>query len=153
MPRPGTRTRRVWEVADAITRERGRRAQRREVIERYAAEGGNPNTGNTQYQYWKTDYDARHVTREPAESLADVGAQPLKIGPDGRVVIPAQMRTAMELGQDGHVTARVVKGELRLISRSTAIKRLQNESRARNTSGESVVDEFLAERRAMWNDA
>ena len=153
MPRPGTRTRRVWDISDAITRETGRRAQRREVIERYVAEGGNPNTGNTQYQYWKTDYDGRHLEYDPVDTFADVGAQPLKIAPDGRVVIPSQMRTAMELGEDGHVTARVVNGELRLVSRSTAIKRLRKETQARNRSGESVVEEFLAERRAMWNDA
>lgn len=155
MPRPGTRTRRVWEIADAITREKGRRAERRQVIERYVAENGNPNTGNTQYQYWKTDYDARHpaVEQDPGAILAAVGAQSLKIAPDGRLVIPVEIRSAMELGEDGHVTARVVQGELRLISRAAAIKRIQNEARAGNTPREGVVDEFLAERRAMWNDA
>ena len=81
MPRPGTRTRRVWDISDAITRETGRRAQRREVIERYVAEGGNPNTGNTQYQYWKTDYDGRHLEYDPVDIFADVGAQPLRIAP------------------------------------------------------------------------
>ena len=40
-PHPGTLTGRVWEIADEITREKGRRAERREVIERYVAEKGN----------------------------------------------------------------------------------------------------------------
>ena len=56
-PQPGTLTGRVWELADEITREKGRRAERREVIERYVAENGNRNTAGTQYQHWKKHYD------------------------------------------------------------------------------------------------
>lgn len=155
IPRPGTRTRRVWEIADTVTRESGRRAQRRDVIERYVAEGGNPNTANTQYQYWKSDYESRHGSSDhpQREEASDVGAQTLKVASDGRLVIPLEMRTAMDLGDDGRVIARVVKGELRLMSRTAAIKRMQDEARAHKKPGERVVDEFLAERRAMWNDA
>ena len=150
-PRTGTRTRRVWDIADTVTKERGRRAARREVVERYVAEDGNPNTANTQYQYWKTDYDSRE--RSPERELGSVGAQSLKIGPDGRLVIPLEMRSAMDLGEDRQVTARVVSGELRLMSRVAAVKRMQNEAETHKRPGERVVDEFLAERRAMWNDA
>lgn len=62
------------------------------------------------------------------------------------------MRAAMVLGEDGHVTARVVWGELRLISRPAAIERMQAETAALKQPGESVVDQFLAERRAMWGE-
>ena len=146
-PRSGTRTRRVWDIADTTTKEQGRRAERREVIARYVAEDGNPNTANTQYQYWKTDYDS--LEPSPEHKLLDVGARTLKIGPDGRLVIPLEMRSVMELGEDGQVTARVVRGELHLISRIAAVKRIQNEAEARKRPGERVVDEFLAERRVM----
>ena len=56
-PRLGTKTGRVWEIADEITREKGRPAKRREVIERFTTENGNANTANTQYQYWKDWYE------------------------------------------------------------------------------------------------
>ncbi len=153
IPRPGTRTRRVWEIADAVTEETGRRAKRGEVVERVVAENGNPNTANTQYQYWKMAYDARQRsgTSAPGEP-GSVGAQVLNVPPDGRFVIPLEMRTAMLLGEDGRVTARVEDGELRLISRSVAIKRMQREAQAYKNSNESVVDEFLAQRRAMWGE-
>ena len=44
-----SKTGRVWEVADMLTRRFGRRADRKSVIEAYAAEGGNVGTGATQY--------------------------------------------------------------------------------------------------------
>ncbi|CAN5617723.1 hypothetical protein BH23PSE1_BH23PSE1_10130 [soil metagenome] len=47
-PAAGTATGRVWDLADAISRAAGRKARRREVIDAYAAEGGNPNTASTQ---------------------------------------------------------------------------------------------------------
>ena len=56
-PGLGTKTGRVWEIADEITREKGRPAKRREVIGRFTAENGNANTANTQYQYWKDWYE------------------------------------------------------------------------------------------------
>ncbi|MYD97077.1 MAG: hypothetical protein F4X98_06785 [Gammaproteobacteria bacterium] len=158
MPSAGTRTRRVWEIADAVTEETGARAERKEVVRRFVAENGNPNTANTQYQHWKNAYDARGQQREqrassaPSGRAGDVGAHPLKVGSDGRVVIPQDMRAAMVLGEDGHVTARVVRGELRLISRPAAIERTQAETAALKQPGESVVDAFLAERRAMWGE-
>ena len=58
----------------------------------------------------------------------------------------------MFLGEDGHVTARVVDGELRLLARGAAIRRMQNEAKAYKTPGESVVDEFLRDRRALWGE-
>ena len=69
------------------------------------------------------------------------------------MLIPAEMREAMGLGQDGAVTARVEGGELRLLSRAVAIRQVQARLRQGRRSGESVVDRFLAERRAMWGEA
>lgn len=94
-PRPGTRTARVWDLADEITRERGRLAKVGEVRERVVAEGGNPNTANTQYYRWKASRDAAAV----------------------------------------------------------AIRQVQARLRRRKRPGESVVDRFLAERRALWGEA
>ena len=152
-PRAGTRTGRVWEVADEITRDSGRRASRREVVERIAAEDGNPATANTQYQHWKTSYEASagHPPA-PQDALRDVEAQTVTVAPDGRLVIPQEMRDAMMLDKDGRVTARVEAGELRVTSRRIAIRRMQRELSEYKSPGESVVDAFLAERRALWGE-
>ena len=108
-PQPGTLTGRVWEIADDITREKGRRAERREVIERYVAENGNRNTAGTQFQYWKKHHEEPRSVSTPAlpGRLRDVEPQPLKVTSDGRVLIPLDLREAMVLGEDGRVTARV----------------------------------------------
>ena len=153
-PRPGALTGRVWEIADGITREAGRRAERREVIERYVAENGNPNTAATQYQHWKKHYEAVRKGSEPAPSgrPRTIGLQPLRIAPDGRVLIPLEMREAMALEDDDRVLARVEEGELRLVSPTVAVQRIQSRMRKYRKPGESVVDRFLADRRKMWGE-
>ena len=98
-PRHGTRTARVWEIADEITRETGRRASRRDVVERIVTESGNRGTANTQYQHWKTSYDSTHTPVAPDEDLRNVESQSLSVAPDGRLVIPQEMREAMLLDE------------------------------------------------------
>ena len=152
-PRPGTRTGRVWEVADEVTREKGRRAPRSEVVDRVAAEGGNRATANTQYQRWKSSYEA--AVEDPPDANEDLGNvewQSLTVGPDGRFVIPREMREAMLLDKDPQVTAHVEAGELHVVSRRVAIRRLQREFRPLKRPGISEVDAFLADRRAMWGE-
>lgn len=152
-PRPGTKTGRVWEVADEITRESGRRASRREVVDRIEAEEGNPATANTQYQRWKSSYDVA-VEKPPDadEDLGEVEWQPLTVSSDGRLVIPREMREAMLLEGDPHVTAHVEAGELHVVSRRVAIRRLQRKFRPLKRPGIDEVDAFLADRRAMWGE-
>ena len=141
-------------IPDEISLERGRRAERREVRERVLAEGGNGNTANTQYQRWKENYAVRLGDRAPSVSGPgrDASPQPLRVAPDGRFVIPLEMRRAMQLGEDGQVSARVEAGELRLLSQAVALRRVQSRLRRYKKPGESVVDQFLAERRAMWGE-
>jgi hypothetical protein len=43
-------------------------------------------------------------------------------------------------------------GELTLISRRAALRKVQDKMAKFKKAGESVVDEFLAERRAMWGE-
>jgi hypothetical protein len=62
------------------------------------------------------------------------------------------MRAAMLLGAGGKITARVEDGELRVIAPSVAIRRAQEMVRRHVKPGVSIVDEFLAERRAMWGE-
>lgn len=153
-PAAGTKTARVWDTADAITREMGRSATCREVRERYTAEGGNPNTANTQYSHWKADHDSRDASDAPEAPAApgNVRRRPLKVAPDGRLLIPADMRDAMQLGDGGHVVVHVVDGELRVLAQLVSIRKAQEFMRQFKRPGVSEVDEFLAERRAMWGE-
>ena len=72
----------------------------------------------------------------------------LKVAPDGRFVIPAAAREAMELGDEGKVTALLEDGELRIVSPRVAIRKIQALIKKHDKGTGSVVDEFLAERRA-----
>jgi AbrB family looped-hinge helix DNA binding protein len=73
----------------------------------------------------------------------------LKIGPGGRVVIPAEMREALGAEEGDTLLASVVDGEMRLVSTQTAIKRAQAIVRAYiPAGGPSLVDELIADRRA-----
>ncbi|TKT81277.1 AbrB/MazE/SpoVT family DNA-binding domain-containing protein [Aquamicrobium sp. LC103] len=77
----------------------------------------------------------------------------LKLADGGRIVIPAAMREEMGVKPGDTLVAHVENGELRLISRRMALRRVQEKARQRKEPGESVVDEFLAERRAMWGES
>lgn len=86
----------------------------------------------------------------PKTDLPSVGYVRLKIGDGGRIVIPADMRAAMMVKPGDTVTARVIDGEFRIVSKGVALKRVQAEAlklKAENP-GVSVVDELIAERRA-----
>ena len=78
----------------------------------------------------------------------DVASQKLRVAEDGRVVIPAEMRSAMLIDESGHLTARVVEGELRVLTPKAAIFRLRRMVRDKAPAGVSLVDELIAERRA-----
>ena len=151
-PRPGTRTGRVWEVADEITRETGRRASRREVVERIVTESGNPGTANTQYQHWKTSHEASTEAVASEDEPGNIEPQSLTVGPDGRLVIPQEMRKAMLLGKDSQVTVWMESGELRVISRRIAIRRMQRKLRRLKRPGVDEVDAFLEDRPAIWGE-
>lgn len=79
-PRSGTKTRRVWEIADEISADKGRPALRGEVMEKGNAEGLSQGTIATQYGRWcgfhgvtKEMLKAARDAEKPAET-ADAGA-------------------------------------------------------------------------------
>lgn len=149
-PSASSKTGRVWEIADRISRETGRRAARKEVIDAFVREGGKPNTAATQYAYWKLDFDAH---RKEAAGPGSTGRLTLQINPDGRLLIPAEFRAAMQLGHDGKVVARVEEGELRVVAPGAALHRLQELVRNLDKGSGSAVDELLSERRAESRSA
>lgn len=69
------------------------------------------------------------------------------IGEGGRLVIPAEMRKLMGIKPGDTVSLRMDDGALRVVSAKMALRRVQEIARKLKEPGESVVDEFLAERR------
>lgn len=158
----GQKTRRVHEIIEELCEELGRLPKYREVAARYAQEGGNENTAKTQYAMWKrerlgsqasgmADQAESHVATEN-DSPEACDPVPLTVDAQGRLTLPLDLRAAMRLGPDGRVTARVEDGELRVIAPRVAIRRARTAARKYKKPGVSVVDEFLAERRAMWGE-
>ncbi len=151
-PKKSGATMRVWEIADAITAARGRKAKRAEVIDRYVSEGGNRNTASQQYHYWKAATNAvDDGACRKAVSSRDVDAVRITVGADGRIVIPAEMRAALRLGADGVITARVVDSEMRISTPGEALRRVQEQleplANSLKKKGISMVDELISDRR------
>ncbi len=146
-PKSGV-TRRIWEIADDITKSHNRKAERGEVLARARREGIHEGTTSKQYNDWRKDYENQ---RQPSGGFEEAPAVAfdlsLQIGADGRVLIPVELRRQMKIDNSGRLTARIVDGELRLISPSVALEQLQRLF-APLRDGPSLVDELLLERRA-----
>ncbi len=71
----------------------------------------------------------------------------LKLGEGGRFVIPAAMREEIGVKPGEDLILYVENGELRVRSWLRNLKRIQSELSALKEPGESVVDDFLRERR------
>jgi AbrB family looped-hinge helix DNA binding protein len=96
-----------------------------------------------------SDEPQQSFGHEP-DALRSVPDVRLKIDSAGRMVIPAEMRSAMMVKPGDTVTAEVTDGEFRIVSPGVALKRIQafaKEFKAKNP-GLSVVDELIADRRA-----
>jgi len=147
-PTYGTQTGRVWEIADKISQEMGRKAKRQEVIEAYAREGGNPNTASTQFSHWnKGEFVAPPAPLKKGVAL-DVSPIRLELEQDGSVILPFNIRSALRLEGKATLTAEVHDGVLTLMSPRTALIKLRKLVQTQDKGSGSVVDEFLAERRA-----
>ena len=139
-PAPGTLTRRVWDIAD--TKARSGKVKRADVVEAFVAEGGNPNTASTQFQHWKRERE-RLMRQSPPQAIPVA----LQIKEGGRIVLPADLRAALGVSEGDALTGELVDGELRLMSRSAAIRRARDIVRRYVPEGTSLVDDLLADRR------
>lgn len=95
---------------------------------------------------------AEGAGRFDGSAPGDVSRRPLQVDAEGRLTLPPDMLAAMMLRPGDGVTARVEDGELRVIAPPVAIRRAQRIASKYKRPDESVVDEFLAERRAMWGE-
>ena len=70
-----------------------------------------------------------------------------RIDKQGRLVIPSEVRRQLDIGPGEPVTVWAEEGELRMITLKQAIANIQAIAAKLKKPGESVVDEFLRERR------
>ncbi len=68
MPAPGTKTRRIWDIADEISQSAGRPALRGEVMDQSRKESLSDGTAGTQYGRWMTYHG---VTRDDLNAVRD----------------------------------------------------------------------------------
>ena len=96
------------------------------------------------------DDETRRAKQEARQSPSrpDVPATTrIKLGPDGRVVIPAAFREALGLKEGEVLIASIEDGELHLFTIPAAIRRAQAIVRKYVPEGVSLVDELIAYRR------
>lgn len=74
-------------------------------------------------------------------------AVPVRIGPQGRVVIPAKLRRELEIEPGETFIVRVESQRLVLERREQILERMRRELRGTAVDGTSPVDELIAERR------
>jgi len=75
-----------------------------------------------------------------------------KIVEGGRLIVPAAFRKEMGLVKGDAVIMEMHGDELRVRPAKSALKRLREKLRASQPGGASVVDKFIAERRADAGD-
>ena len=85
---------------------------------------------------------------ESAGAFATTSSVQTNLGPDGRLMIPAAIRDAAGIERGDKVRLRVEDGRIVVSSLKQDLQRLNGLFADMKKPGESVVDEFLAERRA-----
>ncbi|MBT9289033.1 AbrB/MazE/SpoVT family DNA-binding domain-containing protein [Prosthecodimorpha staleyi] len=76
----------------------------------------------------------------------------LRVGPGGRVVVPAEVRKQLGIETGDLLLARIVDGDFVLTTVANATRRIQAIAAKYKRPGVGEVDEFLAQRRAMWGE-
>ena len=71
-----------------------------------------------------------------------------RMSKEGRVLIPAELRRSLGLRPDEPLQIYALDGELRIVSRLQGIRRAQAIAAKYKLPSHSVVDEFIAEKRA-----
>lgn len=106
----------------------------------------------TRYQFVRNvlvQDEARNAKNAAATTSGETQLVPtrLRLGPDGRVLIPAAFREALGLSEGDTLIASIDKGELNLLTRRAAVRRAQAIVRQFVPEGVSLVDELIEDRR------
>jgi AbrB family looped-hinge helix DNA binding protein len=87
------------------------------------------------------------MSEPPQPGLDDnIPSAKVRLGPDGRVVIPAPMREALGLREGDVLFARLEGGEIKLLTPKAAMLRAQAIVRPFVPAGVSLADELIADR-------
>lgn len=70
----------------------------------------------------------------------------MRVGQNGRMVIPAAFRKAMGIQVGDEILLRIEDGELRITTQHGRIRRAQRRARRYLKPGASLVEELLSER-------
>ncbi len=81
-------------------------------------------------------------------SETDMATETASLSKEGRLLIPASLRQALDLKPGEPLSLSVVDGELRIVSRVRALRAMQSRLAALRDPQNPVVDELLRERRA-----
>ena len=91
---------------------------------------------------------AAPVLVQDATPGADHASKRVKVDSAGRIVVPAGFRTALGIGTGQELLMSLDAGFLRVQTVDAALERVRAIARSKRRSDASVVDEFIAERRA-----
>jgi bifunctional DNA-binding transcriptional regulator/antitoxin component of YhaV-PrlF toxin-antitoxin module len=101
--------------------------------------------GEKQQRTYDPNYRERLLKKPPR-------FERVRLGEGGRFVIPSAMREEMGVKPGDTLIAHVENGVLQVLSYEENLRRIQADLAKYKKPGESVVDEFLAERRALWGE-
>jgi bifunctional DNA-binding transcriptional regulator/antitoxin component of YhaV-PrlF toxin-antitoxin module len=74
----------------------------------------------------------------------------MRVGPKGRVLLPSDLRAAMNVAEGDLIVGSLKEGVLRIETQRQAIRNIQ-EQLPQKGRGKSLVDELIAERREAAN--
>jgi AbrB family looped-hinge helix DNA binding protein len=89
---------------------------------------------------------AKTAAQRTAGGETKLAPATLRLGPDGRIVIPAAFREALGLSDGDTLIASIDDGELNLLTRRAAVRRAQAIVRQFVPEGVSLVDELIEDR-------
>lgn len=95
----------------------------------------------------KTVPDLTHVWHDRATMADEPSFVRVRLGPQGRIVVPAHLRRALGLEVGDALVASIEDGRLVLAPREAALAHLLDRFPVAS-EGQSAVDELLAQRRA-----
>lgn len=83
-----------------------------------------------------------------ASPAGDLGSRRVRLDSGGRIVVPAGFRKSLGIGTGEELLISLDDGFVRLQTIDAALERVRAIARRRRRGDASVVDEFIAERRA-----
>ena len=83
-----------------------------------------------------------------ASPAGDPGSRRVRLDSGGRIVVPAGFRRALGVGGGEELLMSLDDGFVRLQTVDAALERVRAIARSKRRGDASVVDEFIAERRA-----